>query len=230
MKLIFVSNYFNHHQLPFCDALYELLEGDFCFLQTQPMEEERVKMGWQAEERPYVSYAAKNSCAHKSGVEKMPGSESNSNAVTDAEEFEKLLFTADVVIFGGCDEESYIQERLTAGKPIFRYNERLYKEGQWKAVSPRGLLQKYRTGMRFPTAPDIFYPPAQAPCPHCRYCRRILWRTGSCLWYCCPDDKIHDTPVLECMQSPELHFPPGSAFLLINENLHSVPPPEIVLW
>ena len=49
MKLIFVSNYFNHHQLPFCDALYELLEGDFCFLQTQPMEEERVKMGWQAE-------------------------------------------------------------------------------------------------------------------------------------------------------------------------------------
>ena len=27
MKLIFVSNYFNHHQLPFCDALYELLEG-----------------------------------------------------------------------------------------------------------------------------------------------------------------------------------------------------------
>ena len=54
MKLTFVSNYFNHHQLPFCDALYELLEGDFCFLQTQPMEEERVKMGWQAEERPYV--------------------------------------------------------------------------------------------------------------------------------------------------------------------------------
>ena len=49
MKLIFVSNYFNHHQLPFCDALYELLGGDFCFLQTQPMEEERVKMGWQAE-------------------------------------------------------------------------------------------------------------------------------------------------------------------------------------
>ena len=156
MKLIFVSNYFNHHQLPFCDALYELLEGDFCFLQTQPMEEERVKMGWQAEERPYVRYAAKNSCAHKSGVEKTPGSESNSNAVTDAEEFEKLLFTADVVIFGGCDEESYIQERLTAGKPIFRYNERLYKEGQWKAVSPRGLLQKYKDHTRYRKAPVYF--------------------------------------------------------------------------
>ena len=167
MKLIFVSNYFNHHQLPFCDALYELLEGDFCFLQTQPMEEERVKMGWQAEERPYVRYAAKNSCAHKSGVEKTPGSESNSNAVTDAEEFEKLLFTADVVIFGGCDEESYIQERLTAGKPIFRYNERLYKEGQWKAVSPRGLLQKYKDHTRYRKAPVYFLcAGAYVPCDY----------------------------------------------------------------
>ena len=45
MQVVFVSNYFNHHQLSFCDALYELLEGSFCFLQTQPMEEERVKMG-----------------------------------------------------------------------------------------------------------------------------------------------------------------------------------------
>ena len=167
MKLIFVSNYFNHHQLPFCDALYELLEGDFCFLQTQPMEEERVKMGWQAEERPYVRYAAKNSCAHKSGVEKTPGSESNNNAVTDAEEFEKLLFTADVVIFGGCDEESYIQERLTAGKPIFRYNERLYKEGQWKAVSPRGLLQKYKDHTRYRKAPVYFLcAGAYVPCDY----------------------------------------------------------------
>ena len=167
MKLIFVSNYFNHHQLPFCDALYELLEGDFCFLQTQPMEEERVKMGWQAEERPYVRYAAKNSCAYKSGGEKTPGSESNSNAVTDAEDFEKLLFTADVVIFGGCDDESYIQERLTAGKPIFRYNERLYKEGQWKAVSPRGLLQKYKDHTRYRKAPVYFLcAGAYVPCDY----------------------------------------------------------------
>ena len=28
MQVVFVSNYFNHHQLPFCDALYELLEGE----------------------------------------------------------------------------------------------------------------------------------------------------------------------------------------------------------
>ena len=57
-----------------------------------------------------MRYAAQNSCAHKSGVEKTPGSESNSNAVTDAEDVQNLLLTADVVIFGGCDDESYIRE------------------------------------------------------------------------------------------------------------------------
>ena len=130
MQVVFVSNYFNHHQLSFCDALYELLEGSFCFLQTQPMEEERVRMGWQAEERPYVRYVQP--------------------------EWRPLLLTADVVIFGGCDDESYIRERLAAGKPIFRYNERLYKEGQWKAISPRGLLQKYKDHTRYRKAPVYF--------------------------------------------------------------------------
>ena len=130
MQVVFVSNYFNHHQLFFCDALYELLEGSFCFLQTQPMEEERVRMGWQAEERLYVRYVQP--------------------------EWRPLLLTADVVIFGGCDDESYIRERLAAGKPIFRYNERLYKEGQWKAISPRGLLQKYKDHTRYRKAPVYF--------------------------------------------------------------------------
>lgn len=130
MQVVFVSNYFNHHQLSFCDALYELLEGSFCFLQTQSMEEERVRMGWQAEERLYVRYVQP--------------------------EWRPLLLTADVVIFGGCDDESYIRERLAAGKPIFRYNERLYKEGQWKAISPRGLLQKYKDHTRYRKAPVYF--------------------------------------------------------------------------
>lgn len=145
MQVVFVSNYFNHHQLPFCDAMYELLEGSFCFLQTQPMEEERVKMGWQAEERLYVRYVQPDGTT----------------------EWRHLLLAADVVIFGGCDDESYIQERLAAGKPIFRYNERLYKEGQWKAISPRGLLQKYKDHTRYRKASVYFLcAGAYVPCDY----------------------------------------------------------------
>lgn len=144
MKLVFVSNYFNHHQLSFCDALYDLLEGSFCFLQTQPMEEERVKMGWQAEARPYVCYA-----------------------LAEDVDWHSLILSADVVIFGGCDDETYIQERLAAGRPVFRYNERLYKEGQWKAISPRGLLQKYKDHTRYCKAPVYFLcAGAYVPCDY----------------------------------------------------------------
>lgn len=56
MTFTFVSNYINHHQIPLCDALYERLGRGFAFIQTMPMEAERVEMGWGVAENeiPYV--------------------------------------------------------------------------------------------------------------------------------------------------------------------------------
>ena len=127
MKFVFVSNYLNHHQLPFCNAMYQELLGDFAFIQTEPMEEERIRMGWQdAGKVPYLKLYYEN-----------------------REECQKLIDTGKVVLFGGSDDESYIWKRLKAGKPLIRYSERIYKTGQWKAVSPRGLLKKYRDHTRY---------------------------------------------------------------------------------
>ena len=44
-KFVMVSNYLNHHQIPFCNAMTSLLGGSFAFLQTEPVEEERLRMG-----------------------------------------------------------------------------------------------------------------------------------------------------------------------------------------
>lgn len=130
-KVIFVSNYINHHQIPFCNAMNRLLQGEFTFIQTEPMEEERVRMGWHEAERPeYV-------CCYY-----------------EEEAFcRQLILESDVVLFGGTDEESYIVDRLMAGKLVIRISERLYKTGQWKAVSPRGLKKKYRDHTRYRKAP-----------------------------------------------------------------------------
>lgn len=146
MRVTFVSNYINHHQIPFCDALSKLLaeraagtadcSGEnatalFTFIQTQAMETDRVRMGWHEEERPaYVK------CYYE-----------------EEEICKKLIAESDVVIFGGVDDESYITERLQAGKLTFRYCERMYKTGQWKAISPRGLLKKYHDHTRYRKAP-----------------------------------------------------------------------------
>lgn len=132
MRLTMVSNYINHHQMPLSGRLYETLGDDYCFIQTMPMEKERSAMGWAAdvEELPYVK------CFYE-----------------EEAECRRRIMESDVVIFGGVEDESYIEERLRAGKPVLRYSERLYREGQWKAVSPRGLKKKYHDHIRYRKAP-----------------------------------------------------------------------------
>ncbi len=131
MKICFVSNYINHHQIPFCNAMCKETEGEFVFIQTQPMEEERIRMGWKEKERPdYVR------CYYE-----------------EEEWCRQHILDCDVVLFGGCDDESYIIERLRAGKLVIRISERLYKTGQWKAISPKGLLKKYQDHTQYRKAP-----------------------------------------------------------------------------
>ena len=131
MKVTFVSNYINHHQIPVSNVLYEHLGAEYTFIQTEPMEEERIKLGWNPKEVPeYVKYAYE-----------------------EPELCRQLIMDSDVVIWGGLEEEEMLRPRLQAGKPVIRYSERLYKEAQWKAISPRGLRKKYLDHTRYRNAP-----------------------------------------------------------------------------
>ena len=138
MTITFVSNYFNHHQKPFSDACYRALGEGYRFIQTEPMEEERVAMGWGAgiERVPYVY------CMYEK-----------------EEECRKWMLESDVVIFGWISREDFldvpkmVEKRLEKGKLSLRLSERLYREGQWKAISPRGLAKKYKEHTRFRKEP-----------------------------------------------------------------------------
>ncbi|MCM1264504.1 MAG: glycosyltransferase [Butyrivibrio sp.] len=128
MTITFVSNYINHHQIPFSNAIYDKLGDDYCFIQTMPMEQERIDMGWglDAKKIPYVR------CLYE-------------------EEYEcrKIIAESDVVLLGWTEREDIEDERLRSGKVTIRSSERIYKEGQWKAVSPRGLIAKYKAHIRY---------------------------------------------------------------------------------
>lgn len=128
MKITFVSNYINHHQIPFSEALYQKLGGGYCFIQTMPMEKERVAMGWEVdtEKIPYVRrlYDDESACR-------------------------RIIAESDVVLLGWTQREDLETERLMSGKATIRVSERLYREGQWKAVSPRGLCAKYKEHIRY---------------------------------------------------------------------------------
>lgn len=135
IKFLFVSNYLNHHQIPFCNAMHGFLSGSFVFVQTEPMEQERIRMGWQEEaDIPYLK-----------------------KYYEDPESCRELIASAGVVFFGGTDDESYIDARLQEGKPVIRCSERLYKTGQWKAVSPRGLKKKYHDHTRYRKRPVYLF-------------------------------------------------------------------------
>ena len=128
MTITFVSNYINHHQIPFCEVLYKILEKDYCFIQTMPMEEERVAMGWDKAvgKLPYVRYLyeEEEACLQK-------------------------ILDSDVVLLGWTGRGDIAVKRMDTGKLTFVISERLYREGRWKAVSPRGLLAKYKEHIRY---------------------------------------------------------------------------------
>ena len=132
MKIVTVSNYINHHQIPLSNAMYEELNDNYYFIQTEKMDEERIKMGWDASpsDCPYLLHFYE-----------------------EPQKCKELILESDIVIFGGVEDESYIEERLKLGKIVIRSSERLYKEGTWKAISPRGLMKKYKDHTKYRNAP-----------------------------------------------------------------------------
>lgn len=132
MTITFISNYINHHQIPFSNACYELLGEDYHFIQTQPMEQERLLMGWsqEGEKLPYVSFLYE-----------------------EEEACRKLIMESDVLLAGWSGREDLVLERLNQGKLTIRVSERLYREGQWKAISPKGLLHKYKEHTKYRNKP-----------------------------------------------------------------------------
>lgn len=126
MKLVFVSNYYNHHQSALSEAFYKLTNGSYCFIETEPIEEERTKMGWGQKEVPdYVK---------KSYI-------SDSNRI----ECQNMIDTADVVVYGSCPEKM-IKSRLQQGKLTFKYSERLYKEDFKWYEQPLRFVKNYCRG------------------------------------------------------------------------------------
>ncbi len=132
MKITMISNYINHHQIPFSQALYERIGEDYRFIQTEPMEEERVAMGWEVDitQLPYVVL-----------LDEAPGYA------------RELIEESDILLVGWTRREDLLVQRLAGEKLTIRISERLYREGQWKAVSPRGLWAKYREHTRYRKKP-----------------------------------------------------------------------------
>ena len=109
LEIVFVSNYYNHHQAALAECFDAQSGHHFYFIETAPISDERRNMGWSNSDSPVF-------------VKKAYVSEQDRAAC------QKLIKDADVVIWGSCPF-GMIQPRLKAGKLTFCYSERLFKKG-----------------------------------------------------------------------------------------------------
>lgn len=104
MNVVFLSNYFSHHQKFLSDALAN--RCGYTFVNTVEMARDRQAMGWAVESEPeYLCSYSQDPERVKSAIEK-----------------------ADVII-AGVAPRHLIRECVRRGKLIFRYSERPLKEG-----------------------------------------------------------------------------------------------------
>ncbi len=110
MQIVFISNFLNHHQIPFCENLRSLCD-EFYFVAT----EEVSNIGFQrATPADYVVNYFEE----------------------DKREFcEKIIKEADAVVFGSCPNE-LIAMRMAEHKLSFLFSERFFKKGTWRRFIP----------------------------------------------------------------------------------------------
>ncbi len=104
MRLIFLSNFLTHHQKPLSDEIYKLLgDGNYVFVNTEEVSEERKQMGWPVLEAPYLKHYNESK-----------------------DEVDAMVRDFDVVIYAHAPL-ALIKERYKSGKLVLCNTERRYK-------------------------------------------------------------------------------------------------------
>jgi len=128
MKIVFCSNYFNHHQKPFSDAMRSIIGDGYTFVETEELSEERKRLGWGIKE--YPSYVV--SC---------------DRFRRDPDFVSKIIDEADAVIIGSAPND-LITNRIRNGKLVLRYSERPLKKGLELWKYPVRWLRLHRNNPR----------------------------------------------------------------------------------
>lgn len=119
--IVFISNFFNHHQKPLADQIFRLTSGEFRFIEQYPMPNSFKTSGYaELDNSTYVIRAWQNEIVAN-----------------------ELLEEADVVLFGNIENYTPIIKRLNKGKLTFEVGERWLKKGWINIFSPRLIKSQW---------------------------------------------------------------------------------------
>lgn len=169
MKIVFLSNFFNHHQKPFSDELSSLEDVEYTFIATEKMPEERVNLGYPELKADYV-------------LNSFESGESMKKAMA-------LINEADAVIYGSAPFKM-LRERIAANKLVIAYSERLFKKSEHPIVV---FLKGIKYGCRFKSVKNAYLLCAGGFVAR-DYARIGLFKGKTYRWAYFPEIVVHDDP------------------------------------
>lgn len=128
MNVTFVSNFMNHHQLPFSLELADTPGVDYTFISREGIPQSRLQLGYEELDHRYPFVL----CAYDS-----PEAQSRAEA---------CLEESDVVIVGSAPA-ALLTRRLRRGQLTFQYSERFFKQAD--GGLKRYLKDRYRAWKHF---------------------------------------------------------------------------------
>ena len=168
MKIVCLSNYFNHHQSCLSNAFDVDERVDYAFVSTIAMPKQRKKLGYSNDEMPpYVCESFLNE--------------------REKERAEQLLTEADVVIAGSAPEQM-VQQCILQKKLLFRYSERPLKRGLELLKYPVRFIRWRRQN---PEKKPIYMLCASAFTPT-DYAKFGLFKNKTYKWGYFPETKHYD--------------------------------------
>lgn len=130
MKIVFVSNFLNHHQQPFSEELNGISGIDYTFIATSEMPEFRKELGYQPCKATYLLNSYDNKTQYHEAI--------------------KLINEADIVIYGSAPY-AMIKKRKKEKKIIIGYAERVFKKNSfWPIVFLKGIKYRHIYNMELP--------------------------------------------------------------------------------
>ncbi len=115
--IVYISAFLSPHVKPFCDFLYEKTNGDFKYIETIKLTEERKAMGYSYtdEDAPYLMQLEDN-----------------------VQTVKEIIDTAECAIINPCSSDSLlVKNRLSNNLTTFFISERIFKKGLIKVLDPR---------------------------------------------------------------------------------------------
>ena len=123
ISIVFLSNFYNHHQAFISNCINQITNGQYFFFSTSTMGDEQKALSYQM---IYDDFAK--------------------DYYSDKSESDKRIMDADVVIFGSAPYELVVK-RLLENKLVFQYSERIFKVlPSWYEIPARALKYWYLKG------------------------------------------------------------------------------------